>query len=142
MESDATTHEERRGGEILAAISNHVVRLMREATGKGPTRCKTYWAGPDVLLVILGGGYLASEKTLYDAGRTEDVRVGRQAIQDVIEASLRTAVEELTGREVVAFMSAQHQDPDLQVEIFALEPVDDQPYARLPSPEAEPPSAG
>jgi hypothetical protein len=31
-------------------------------------------------------------------------------------------VEGLTGRKVRAFMSANHQDPDLAVELFVLEP--------------------
>jgi len=116
--------EERRphGGEALAAISNGVVRLMRDATGKGPTKCKTHWAGSDTLVVVLGGGYLEAEKTLYAAGRAEDVRQSRQAIQAVLENPMRALVEETVGRRVIAFMSTQHQDPDLQVEIFVLEP--------------------
>jgi uncharacterized protein YbcI len=117
------TEEQRpQGGEALAAISNGVVRLMREATGKGPTRSKTHWAGSDTLLVVLGGGYLDAEKTLYAAGRADDVRQSRQAIQDVLENRLRALVEENIGRKVVAFMSTAHQDPDLQLEIFMLEP--------------------
>jgi uncharacterized protein YbcI len=117
------TDEQRpQGGEALAAISNGVVRMMRDATGKGPTKCKTHWAGSDTLVVVLGGGYLDAEKTLYAAGRAEDVRQSRQAIQAVLEGPLRALVEETVGRPVIAFMSTQHQDPDLQVEIFVLEP--------------------
>jgi hypothetical protein len=34
------------------------------------------------------------------------------------------AVEELTGRKVVGFLSQVHVDPDLAVETFILEPLD------------------
>jgi uncharacterized protein YbcI len=111
------------GGPVLAAISNSMVQLMRDAVGKGPTQCKTHWAGPDTLVVVLGGGYLAAERTLYEAGRDEEVRAARQALQDVLESRMRALIEEHVSREVVAFLSAQHQDPDLQVEIFVLEPL-------------------
>ena len=111
------------GGPALAAISNAMVQIMRDAVGKGPTRCKTHWAGPDMLLVVLRGGYLAAERTLYEAGRDEEVRAARQALQDVLESRMRELIEEHVGRQVVAFLSAHHQDPDLQVEIFVLEPL-------------------
>lgn len=100
-----------------------MVQLMRDAVGKGPTQCKTHWAGPDTLVVVLGGGYLAAERTLYEAGRDEEVRAARQALQDVLESQMRGLIEEHVGRQVSAFLSAQHQDPDLQVEIFVLEPL-------------------
>jgi len=35
------------------------------------------------------------------------------------------AVEEITGRKVIAFMSANHVEPDLAAEIFILEPARD-----------------
>lgn len=117
-----TTHGELPGGEVLAAISNAVVQLMREAAGKGPTRCKTHWAGPDILLVVLGGGYSEAERTLYDAGHREEVRASRAALQSILEQRMRGLIEERVGRRVVAFMSSQHQDPDIQIEIFMLEP--------------------
>lgn len=120
--SPARSEDVRHGGEVLAEISTRIVQMMREAIGKGPTRCKTHWAGSDTLIVMLGGGYLPSEQTLFAAGRAADVRAGRQALQDVLEGRMRALVEEVVGRPVIAFMSAQHQDPDLQAEIFVLEP--------------------
>jgi len=40
-----------------------------------------------------------------------------------MELPFSEAVEEATGRKVVAFMSQSHLDPDLSVEIFVLEPI-------------------
>jgi uncharacterized protein YbcI len=34
-------------------------------------------------------------------------------------------IEEITGRQVVAFLSANHLDPDIAIESFVLAPQDD-----------------
>jgi len=112
------------GGELLASISRRIVQLLARHAGKGPTKCKTHWAGPDTLVVVLGGGYTEAERTLFERGRAEDVRAYRTAIQDALSEDMTAEVEELTARRVVAFMSTSHQDPDLLVEIFVLEPLD------------------
>jgi uncharacterized protein YbcI len=36
--------------------------------------------------------------------------------------NFRSAVEEATGRRVIAFMSQVHFDPDMAAEVFVLEP--------------------
>ncbi len=43
------------GGHLLARLSNAMVALFRDLLGKGPDRCKAYWAGNDALVVLLGG---------------------------------------------------------------------------------------
>ena len=48
---------------------------------------------------------------------------------DCLEA-LTEAVERLSGRRVIAFMSQTHVDPDFGVEAFVLEPVEALPNAR------------
>jgi uncharacterized protein YbcI len=111
-------------GEQLAAISTRLVQLLREAIGKGPTRCKTYWAGDDIVLVLAGGGLLKSEETLFRAGRSEQVMESRRVLHEVLEQPMREIIEEVVGRRVIAFMSASHDDPDLMAEIFVLEPQD------------------
>ena len=39
-----------------------------------------------------------------------------------MQQRVSTMIKGLTGRQVAAFMSASHQDPDLTVELFVLEP--------------------
>jgi uncharacterized protein YbcI len=112
------------GGETLGDISTALVRLMKEAGGKGPTKTKSHWAGDDALLVLMGGGYTAAEETIYRGGRGMNVRDSRHAFHDVIEQRMRDVVTDTTGREVVAFISASHQDPDLTVLIFVLDPTE------------------
>lgn len=103
-------------------ISNQVVGLFRDLSGKGPSRCKTHWAGPDLLVVLLRGGFTVAEQTLYEGGRGLSVRESRHALQDILQDRLTGVIEQLTGRQVQAFMSTSHQDPDLQAELFLLEP--------------------
>src|SRR4051812_33289255 len=111
-------------GPVAADISNAVVRLVREHFGKGPTQAKTL-LHDDVVVTVLRGGFTQAEKTLYKAGRADIVDEGRRAMQGVFEREMRAAVERLTGRRVSAFLSANHHDPDASVEIFLLEPEDE-----------------
>jgi uncharacterized protein YbcI len=111
--------EEPRTGQILSEVSNTVVRLVREHLGKGPTQARTVWH-EDVLVTVLRGGFTTAEQTLYRAGRGDVVEAQRSAIQEVFEREMRAAVERLTGRRVDAFLSANHYEPDVSVEIFVL----------------------
>ena len=47
----------------------------------------------------------------------------RRRWQRVMEAEVSREIEELTGRKVIGFMSDNHIDPDLAVEVFVLEPL-------------------
>jgi uncharacterized protein YbcI len=113
-------------GELSGQISTRFVQLIKEHSGKGPTRCRTY-VEEDIVVVLLRGGYTLAEGTLFEAGKWLDVRTSRHAFQDTMEGRFTAELERMTGRQVHAFMSASHQDPDLQVEIFVLEPLGDTP---------------
>jgi uncharacterized protein YbcI len=117
-------HEQLEGGRLLVAVSDGVVRLQRDFSGKGPTTCKAHWAGSDILVVMLRGGFTAAEQTLFEGGHGQSVRESRLKLQDTLEARMTEMIEELTGRRVVAVMSASHQDPDLSAALFVLEPED------------------
>lgn len=114
--------QQTEGGQALTAIADAITRLLREFAGKGPTHCKAHKAGDDLLVVMLSGGFTVAEQTLFEGGHGDSVREARWALQDTLEARMTAVVEELTGRKVVAFMNASHQDPDLSVEIFVLGP--------------------
>jgi uncharacterized protein YbcI len=53
------------------------------------------------------------------------VQETRSAFQDTMRDRFSEAVEQLTGRKVVGFLSQVHVDPDLAVETFILEPAGD-----------------
>ena len=108
-------------GHAASAISSAVVQLFREYLGKGPERAKTY-LHDDLVVCLLRGGFNRSEGTLTDAGRADLVLKSRDALQGALEHDLRAAIERITGRTVVAFMSTTHVEPDLSLESFVLEP--------------------
>jgi hypothetical protein len=113
------------GGPQLAELSRRLVQLMRRDAGRGPTRAKTYWAGSDVLLTVFGDGFLLSEKTLLDHGLEGVAMAYRGAIQQTLRDAMRDEVERTVGRRVIAAMGCAHHDPDLMVELFIFERVQD-----------------
>ena len=76
------------GGQLLVALSSAMVVLFRDFLGKGPERCKSYWAGPDLLVIVLSGGYTVAEQTLYDAGQGQAVQDSRHALQRTLAARM------------------------------------------------------
>jgi uncharacterized protein YbcI len=108
-------------GEVLASISTGLVRLHSRYYGKGPTKAKTYLVN-DTIVCILRGGFTTVERTLIDDGNVEAVYQIRRSFQQAMEGQFTTVVEGAMDRKVIAYMSQIHQDPDLAVEIFVLEP--------------------
>jgi uncharacterized protein YbcI len=109
-------------GQLAAAISNTVVRALARTTGRGPTKAKTT-LGDNGVFVVLQDSLTVGEQTLTDAGQGQAVLDLRRRWQSVMEADVSREIEELTGRKVIGFMSDNHIDPDLAVEVFVLEPI-------------------
>jgi uncharacterized protein YbcI len=107
-------------GPLRQDISNAIVTLFKQRFGRGPTTCRTYLEA-DLVVLVMSGGYTAGETTMFEAGKWYDVRQSRLAWQDSMEARFVGAIEGLTHRKVKAFMSANHQDPDITVELFVLD---------------------
>ncbi len=118
--ADLREFHEEGDGTLRQDISTAMVGLYKQHFGEGPTRCTTY-LHPELVIVVLGGGYSAAEQTLLEAGKWHEVRQARLLWQDSMQAMFVDPIEELTGRTVAAFMSANRQDPDLAVEMFLLE---------------------
>jgi uncharacterized protein YbcI len=119
---------------MLAQISTGLVQLHSRYYGKGPTKAKTHMVD-DTVVCILRGGFTTVERTLLDTGEVESVYQMRRSFQQAMEGNFRLIVEEATGRDVIAYMSSIHVDPDLAVELFVLEPVEE-PAPILPEPES------
>lgn len=94
--------------------------MLKEHADRGPTKCRTY-IDDDLVIVLMRGGFSRLENTLFESGKFLDVRKMRHVFQDTMEGRFSKVIESLTGREVAAFMSASHQRPDLQMEIFVLD---------------------
>jgi uncharacterized protein YbcI len=112
----------RPSGELGAVISNTVVKALARTTGRGPTKAKTTF-GDNGVFVVLQDSLTRGEQTLADAGQEMAVLDLRRRWQRIMQADISREVEELTGRKVIGFMSDNHIDPDLAVEVFVLEPL-------------------
>lgn len=110
-------------GTLSAAISNAVVGLLHDYTGRGPTQARTT-IGADTIVVTLRDSLTKAERTLADRGQATEVLAMRRAFQDTMRDDLIAAVESLTGRTVEAFLSDNLHDPDVAVEIFLMDPND------------------
>lgn len=110
-------------GRARAAISDAMVGLLHRHFGKGPTRAKTYLLD-DYVLCVLQELLTTSEQTLVDRGRGALVREYRLAFQEELAGEFRQAVEQATGRKVIAYHSQVVFDPPTGFEIFVLEPND------------------
>ena len=113
-------------GELAAAISDTVVRALARTTGRGPTKARTT-LGDNGVFVVLQDSLTRGEQTLANAGEGQAVLDLRRRWQRVMQTDLSKEIEQLTGRKVIGFMSDNHLDPDLAVEVFVLEPLPPSP---------------
>jgi uncharacterized protein YbcI len=109
------------GGRLLAAISNGIVAMLREHYGRGPMKAKTYLLDDIIVVVLRGSGFTALEKTIMDSGDGPRVVAMRENFQTMMAGRYKDLIEELTGRNVVAFLSQAHVDPDITMEIFFID---------------------
>ena len=98
-----------------------MVELYALVYGHGATTARTY-INDDVVVCILEGILTDGEQALVDAGSGAMVIDGRVAFQSDREDEFTAAVEELTARRVVAFLSANQTEPGIACEMFFLEP--------------------
>jgi uncharacterized protein YbcI len=116
----ALSRSDRSGsGEVNAAISNALVRLHREYLGRGPTKARTS-IRDNTVVVLLHDTLTKAERSLIADGKQDEVLQTRHSFQMTMRSDMVAAVERVTGRNVVAFMSGNHIAPDLACEVFVL----------------------
>ncbi len=106
----------------MLELSNAMVRLYKEALGRGPTKARAHFAGPDTLVVTLEQSMTVAERTLAAMGEHERLRESRLFSQYALEDEFRAIVEQALGRRTVAFVSGIDTRHDVAMEIFTLEP--------------------
>lgn len=111
-------------GSVAADISNAVVKLLYQYTGRGPTKARTDISSHSVV-VLMADTLTRGERVLVEAGQDELVLRTRRQFQKLMRDDMVAAVEEMTHARVTAFMSENHIEPDLAAEIFILEPTGD-----------------
>jgi uncharacterized protein YbcI len=109
------------GGQLLSAISTRFVKLLREHYGRGPIKAKTYALDDIIVVVLRGSGFTALEKTMMSSGQPKRVVAMREEFQGMMAKRYTEAIEELTDRKVMAFMSQAHVEPDITLEVFFID---------------------
>jgi uncharacterized protein YbcI len=109
------------GGQLLAAISTRIVAILREHYGRGPVKAKTYALDDIIVVVMRGSGFTPLEKTIMESGEPQRVVDMRHDFQKIKTRLFTHTIEELTGRNVTAFLSQAHVDPDITIEIFFID---------------------
>ena len=108
-------------GQALAAISNAINKIHSDSYGRGASSARTIMQD-DYVICFMNDIYTPIERTFIEAGRFEQVRQTRLEFQMLMRDRFSEAVEQATGRRVIAFFSQVHNDPDISVEGFVLEP--------------------
>jgi uncharacterized protein YbcI len=112
----------RANEHLLSQISNEMVRLDKEQFGRGPTKTRTNWAGPDMLVVTLEQTFTPAELRLRQLGEDKQLRDLRLLFQYAEVDAFCDPVEQITGRKVKAFISGIDTKADVASEIFVLHP--------------------
>ena len=109
--------------QSMVAVSNALVALHKEQFGRGPTKARSNFAGPDTLVCVLEDALLPAELKLVALGQQSSVRENRGAFQAATAADFIGAVEEIVYRKVRAFASAVDPDANVVFESYQFEPL-------------------
>jgi uncharacterized protein YbcI len=104
-----------------AEISREMVRLYKEQFGRGPTRARTDFAGPDIVICTLENSLTPAEHRLAEMGEHHRLRDTRLYFQHATEPEFRAVIERVLGRKVASFVSGMDTRTDVSSEVFYLE---------------------
>jgi uncharacterized protein YbcI len=121
------------GDDLLVGVTDAMVALHKRYYHRAPVTGKTLLLGGEVLVCVLGGIYTDVEKTMIELQRTTVVQETRSAFQTAMQHKFISAVERLSGRDVVSFISDQHIGPDMEIELFMLKPMNSEGDAPPPA---------
>ena len=121
-EQQGPTPEEARTG-VLMEIANATVRLYKNQFGRGPTKARTFWCGPDAVAVFLDDTLTPAERNLVKMGEHQRLRDTRMFFQYATVREFCEPIEAITGRKVRAFFSGIDTEVDgMCLETFVLHP--------------------
>ena len=106
--------------DLNGALTEALVAIQTEHFDRGPARALAFCRG-NVVVAVMHDVLNNAEKLLAENGSHDDIRKARRLFRQVMKDDFRTAVEQLTGRQVVAFMGDTQLKPDVSAEIFVLD---------------------
>jgi uncharacterized protein YbcI len=108
------------GDELLTAVTQAMVAFHERYYHRAPATAKTLLLGDEVLVCVLGGVYTDVEKTMIELQGAAIVHETRSVFQKAMEHKFVAAIERLSGRKVLTFMSQHHVGPDIEIGLFML----------------------
>jgi uncharacterized protein YbcI len=141
MSTDLQTHDSGSAAELslLADISSAVKNVYTEQFGREPDRAHSHYVGPDAIACFLRGTLTRAERRLTTLDEHQRLRDMRMLFQYSAEDEFRSAVEAITGRTVLAFISGIDTKADIASEVFLMESAD--PHERAGEVAAPAPSS-
>src|SRR4051795_3368911 len=106
---------------VRAEISREMVRLYKDQFGRGPTKARTEFAGPDIVICSLEDSFTPAERRLVEMGEDQRLRDTRLFFQNATERQFCDVIERNLNRKVRAFISGVDTEKDVSAEIFYLE---------------------
>jgi uncharacterized protein YbcI len=122
MRRDGSAEHPPSAPSPLLDISNSMVRLYKEAFGRGPTKARAHFSGPNTLTVLLENTLTVAERRLVAMGEHERVRTHRLFLQQSFEDLKRAEVERILSRRTIASISGIDPSHDVAAEVFTLAP--------------------
>ena len=98
-----------------------MVRLYKEQFGRGPTKARTDFAGPDIVICTLQNSLTPAEHKLVELGEDQRLRDLRLYFQHATEPEFRGVIERVLERKVQSFVSGMDVRTDVSSEIFYLQ---------------------
>jgi uncharacterized protein YbcI len=119
--------EEDRRESVVASISRAMVQIYKEQFGRGPTKARTDFAGPDIVICTLENSLTPAERRLAELGEHQRLRETRLYFQHVTKEQFCAVIERHLDRRVRAFISGLDTERDVSSEIFYLWPAGERP---------------
>jgi uncharacterized protein YbcI len=114
--------EAERTHSTMMELSNEMVRLYKNLFGRGPTKARSNFAGPDLIICSLEQTLTPAEQSMAAMGEHQRLRDVRLMFQHAREKDFRETVERVTGRQVRGFVSGMDTHEDIATEVFYLVP--------------------
>jgi len=108
------------GGELNAAITSALIAIQTRYLGRGPSTASTFHKD-NVIVTLLHNVMTHAEQSLAAAGNSDAVTHMHHLFQTTMENDFREAIERLTDRKVIAFISGNNINPDIASELFILD---------------------
>ena len=116
------TPEQEPVADTASRISDEIAAIHCESYGEPVDSIQTHIDG-DFVVCVLDVALLTHERTLLKQGAGDEaIRTIRRQYQEAVAPAFTAAVEHMTGRRVIGFLSETHIDPPFSLEFFRLAP--------------------